>query len=82
MCDPAFLHLVCTECEVVHLTWPKTAAAPDQDEVPEGLWCFACGVPGRLDWTILVFPEKSPEGLKETHSNSQWVKCGKSPSLV
>ena len=33
MCDPAFLHLVCTECEVVHLTWPKTAAAPDQDEV-------------------------------------------------
>jgi len=33
MCDPAFLHLVCTECEVVHLTWPKTATSPEQDEV-------------------------------------------------
>lgn len=32
MCDPAFLHLVCTECEVVHLTWPKLATHPEQDE--------------------------------------------------
>ena len=32
MCDPAFLHLVCTECEVVQLPWPKAAFPPDQDE--------------------------------------------------
>ena len=39
MCDPAFLHLVCTECEVVQLPWPKAAFSPDQDEVgaPFGL---------------------------------------------
>ncbi|CAJ1356229.1 unnamed protein product [Effrenium voratum] len=34
MCDPAFLHLVCTECEVVNLSWPKAACSPDSaDEV-------------------------------------------------
>lgn len=33
MCDSAFLHLVCTECEVVQLAWPKAAIVPGQEEV-------------------------------------------------